>query len=38
MRLFVTTIIGDNESRYLETLMIYCKNGRLCVCFHTTMH
>jgi len=27
-----STLIGDNES-YLETFMIYCKDGRLYVCF-----
>jgi len=29
-------LIG-NESRYLETFMIYCKHGRLCVSLHTTI-
>jgi len=24
-------LIGDDESRYLETFMIYCKHGRLSV-------
>jgi len=32
-----STLIGDNESRYLETFMIYCKHGSVSVSIQLCM-